>query len=103
MNGVFCKMQRGLKAAERAKGRADAAALTEEEEAGRGDRAGLNRQAVRDEQAAQQLLTADAMLKANPNSHAAQCSYSEVSTNNSENMSVLYMSVNLLSFLCCCT
>ena len=78
MNGVFGKMQRGLKAALRAQGREDAAALTEEE-ASRGDRAGLNRQAVGDEQAAQQLLTADEMLKANPNSHAARCSYSEVS------------------------
>ena len=80
MNGVFCKMQRGLKAALSAQGREDAAALTEEEEeASRGDRAGLNRQAVGDEEAAQQLLTAEEMLKANPNSHAAQCSHSEVS------------------------
>ena len=72
-------VQRGLEAALKAQGRADAAALKEEKAAGRGDRAGLGRQAVEAEQAAQQLLTAGEMLKANPKSHAAQCSYSEVS------------------------
>lgn len=59
-------------------GRAVAAALKEQSAALVSDRAGLTREAVEAEQAAELLHTAEAMLRAQPESHAANCSHVEV-------------------------
>lgn len=72
-------VQRGLVTALRAEGRAVAAALQEQSTALSSDRAGLTREAVDAEQAAELLLTAEGMLSAQPKSHAACCSHVEVS------------------------
>lgn len=42
------------------------------------DRAGMTREAVDPEHAAELLNTAEAMLRAQPESHAAKCSHVEV-------------------------
>ena len=55
-----------------------AAALKEQSAALSSDRAGLTREAVEAEQAAELLHTAEAMLSAQPESHAAHCSRVEV-------------------------
>ncbi|DBA77618.1 TPA: TPR and ankyrin repeat-containing protein 1 [Trebouxia sp. C0004] len=69
--------QRGLDTTKRAQGRAHAAALQEQAGAGRGDRPGLSRQPLEAEEAAQMLHSSEGMLKAQPASHAVQCSHAE--------------------------
>lgn len=55
-----------------------AAALKEQSAAFSSDRAGLGREAVEAEQAAELLHTAEAMSSSQFESHAAHCSYIEV-------------------------
>ena len=72
-------MQAGIVAALRAEGRAAAAALERRASAASSDRPGLSRDAVDPEQAAEMLESAQGMLRAQPDSHPAQCSRVEVS------------------------
>lgn len=71
-------LQRGLATARRAEGRAAAAAREERSAALKSDRAGLSREAVQADQAAELLQSAEEMLRAHPESHAARCSLAEV-------------------------
>lgn len=71
-------VQRGLVSALGAEGRAVAAAHQEQSAAWSSDRASLTREAVEAEQAAELLHTAEGMLRAQPESHAASCSRVEV-------------------------
>ena len=71
-------VQRGLVSALGAEGRAVAAALQEQSAALSSDRAGLTGETVEAEQAAVLLHTAEGMLRAQPESHAASCSRVEV-------------------------
>lgn len=77
LDASYSAAQRGLVTALRAEGRAVAAALQEQSTALSSDRAGLTREAVDAEQAAELLLTAEGMLSAQPKSHAACCSHVE--------------------------
>lgn len=71
-------VQRGLVSALQAEGRAVAAALQGQSAALSSDRAGLTREAVEAEQAAELLHTAEGILSTQSESHAASCSHVEV-------------------------
>ena len=71
-------LQRGLASAVSAGSKAAAAAMSEMATALNSTRAGLSQEPVEAEQAAELLQTAEGLLKAQPRSHTARCSFTEV-------------------------